>query len=238
MAKWLLMAALPLAACSASATGGANPTGTGGVRQFAVADFTGVSLRGSDDVDVRVGPAFSVRAEGPPEVLDKLEIDRRGDMLVVGRKRGDWRSWNDSGHVRVFVTMPRIARASLGGSGNMSIDQAEGQSFDAAIGGSGNIRIGKLTAQTAEFSVAGSGNLSASGSADKLDASIAGSGDIDAAGLRVRAAEVSIAGSGDLRASVNGDASVSLVGSGDVDLGPNARCTTRKVGSGEVRCGK
>lgn len=238
MANWMILAAVPLAACSASATGGAAVTGAGGERQFAVADFTGVRLAGSDDVEVRVGPAFSVRAQGPSDVLDKLLIERRGDTLVVGRKRENWTNWTNSGHARVVVTMPRIAMASIAGSGNMSVDRAEGASVEASIAGSGDLRLSAIAARTAQFSIAGSGNLSASGTADKLEASIAGSGDIDAGGLQTRAAEVSIAGSGDLRASVNGDAAVSIVGSGDADLGPNARCTTRKVGSGEVRCGK
>ena len=44
---------------------GVAATGSGASRSFAVTDFTGVDLRGSDDVDVRVGGAFSVRAEGP-----------------------------------------------------------------------------------------------------------------------------------------------------------------------------
>ena len=72
----LLLTAAPLAACSVDGDDGgpgASAAGTGTARTFAVAGFTGVALRGSDDVDVRVGPAFSVRAEGPSAELDKLK---------------------------------------------------------------------------------------------------------------------------------------------------------------------
>lgn len=236
MAKWMMIAALPLAACSAGATGNSLPGGTG--RSFAVADFTGVKLSGSDDVDVRIGNAFSVRAQGPSEVLDRLQITREGAVLVVARKPDPLGGWNNSGHARIFVTMPRLARASIGGSGDMAIERAEGDVVEAAVSGSGDMRIAAMKAGTAQFSVAGSGNLTVSGTAGKFEASIAGSGDIDAAGLQARGAEVSIAGSGGLRALVDGDAKVSLVGSGDVDLGPKARCETSKIGSGNVRCGK
>ncbi|MGJ3628795.1 hypothetical protein AB5I41_21315 [Sphingomonas sp. MMS24-JH45] len=63
----LLAALLPLASCGNMGdgdTGGIQGTGSGDARSFAAADFTRVELAGSDDVDVRVGPAFSVRAEG------------------------------------------------------------------------------------------------------------------------------------------------------------------------------
>jgi hypothetical protein len=65
---------IPLAACSFSWNGdnegsGAAAAGSGTTRTFQVAGFNGIDLRGSDDVDVRVGNGFSVRAEGPSEQL-------------------------------------------------------------------------------------------------------------------------------------------------------------------------
>jgi hypothetical protein len=69
----LLLTAAPLAACSIyeeDGNIGATADGTGSARTFAIADFSGVALRGSDDVDVRVGPAFSVRAEGPSSIWE------------------------------------------------------------------------------------------------------------------------------------------------------------------------
>ena len=76
---------LPLAACHASwdhdgAGGGYNAKNAGPMtsRTYDLAGFTAVDLRGSDDVDVKVGPAFSVKAEGGANVLDDLEITVQG----------------------------------------------------------------------------------------------------------------------------------------------------------------
>ena len=233
----LLMMA-PLAACSASAREGSADAGPSASRSFAVSDFTGVDLRGSDDVEVKIASSFSVRAEGPQKVLDRLEIERDGDTLRIGRKSdGMWHWGNDRG-ARIFVTMPRIASAKLAGSGDMTIGRVEGQSFSASTTGSGNIRIATLTVPSVSLSVAGSGDIDASGQGDKVDINIAGSGEVQARGLKARSASVSIAGSGAAVADVAGPATVSIMGSGDVDLGPGATCRTTKMGSGDVRCGK
>lgn len=237
-----LIAILPVAACSYAADHDSKPgiagSGSGSTRSFAVADFTNVDLRGSDNVDVRVGTGFSVRAEGPSAELDKLKIEKVGDTLKVGRIEGNSFHWGgDHKGVTVFVTMPRIAEANIAGSGDMSVDRVDGQSFTGNSAGSGDLEVAALNVQAGDFSIAGSGNIKAKGSAKHLKLAIAGSGDIDAGGVKAEGAEVSVAGSGGIRADVTGPANVSVVGSGDVDLGSGAKCTTSKMGSGDVHCG-
>lgn len=234
-----LLAAIPLAACSLSSGDTATPgSGTGTSRSYALADFTGVALRGSDDVDIRVGTGFSVRAEGPAKELDRLRIVRDGDILKVGRVGNGgfhWSSGDDA--VTVFVTMPRIVSAVTAGSGDLKIDRVEGQRFSGSIAGSGGLDIAALGVREAKLAVAGSGDVSARGSVGSLDVSVAGSGNVEAGGLKAGSAEVQVMGSGNVTADVNGNAKVTVMGSGNADLGKGARCTTSKMGSGEVRCG-
>jgi hypothetical protein len=245
MRLFALIAAVPLAACSHHSDADSKPgiagTGTGTSRNFAVADFTGVALRGADNVDVRVGASFSVRAEGAAEELDKLKIEKIGDTLRIGRIHGGsfhW-GWGENHHrgVTVYVTMPRIAEAGVAGSGDMEIDHVEGQSFNGENAGSGNLDVAALRVGTGDFSIAGSGSMKLAGTAKHLKIGIVGSGDLDGGGLKAEGAEVSVAGSGGIRADVTGPANVSVMGSGDVDLGSGAKCTTSKMGSGDVRCG-
>ena len=239
----IALTALPLIACNGAATVGPKsgtviaPQGSGNARSYAVRDFSRVDLRGADDIEVSTGGDFSVRAEGDADILDKLEIRIDGDTLIVGRKdRSGW-NWGDGddGDVRVLISMPAIRSGSLAGSGDLTINRAQGD-FDGDLAGSGDLTIGVLQGGRAAFSLAGSGTIAASGQIDRFDLSIAGSGDFDAPGLNAGGADVNIAGSGDVRATVRGDASVTILGSGDVDLGPQARCKTSKMGSGEVRC--
>ncbi|MEH3102834.1 MAG: DUF2807 domain-containing protein [Sphingomonas phyllosphaerae] len=237
MRSLILAALLPLVACgnNANIEGQDVPAqGSGTTRTYDVRDFTAVKLAGSDDVDVRVGGGFSVRAEGDPQVLDKITVTRDGDRLTISRRRSS--TWQ-RGKARVFVTLPRLGAASLDGSGNLTIDQVRGSSFDARLAGSGNLRIAQVATESLGLSLAGSGNIATAGQTGQFSLSLAGSGNVDAAALVAREAAIKSAGSGDVRATVRGPATVSLVGSGDVDLGGGARCTVRKAGSGTVRCG-
>ncbi len=238
-----ILAALPLAACSIASDGhdsspGVPGSGSGTTRTYAVSDFTGVDLRGSDDVDVRVGSGFSVRAEGPSDELDKLKIERKGDALQVGRVDSKGLGWisNGKAKVKIYVTMPRVASANIMGSGSMAIDRVEGQQFDANTAGSGDLSVAALSVDRGEFDIAGSGGMTLNGTVRDLTVNIAGSGDIDG-GLKSSGAEVSIAGSGSVKAMVDGPAKVSIVGSGDADLGKGAKCSVSKIGSGSANCG-
>ena len=236
-----LLAILPLMACTVSADAsdetGTPGSGTGNARSYAVADFSSVSLRGSDDVDVRVGSAFSVRAEGAADQLDQLVIDKKGDTLRIGRKSSNGINWGRGEKIRVYVTMPRIAEASVAGSGDLNVDRAEGSTFSGSTAGSGDLKVAALAVETATLRVAGSGTVSAAGTASAINVKVAGSGDVDAQRLTATSASVSVAGSGNVSAVVNGKASVSIVGSGNVNLGPKAQCSTSKTGSGSVTCG-
>lgn len=235
----MLAAGALLSACSSGNddSPGVAPTGSGPTRSYAVDGFSQIDLTGSDDVDVRAGTGFSVRAEGPADQLDRLRIAMDGDTLEIGRKRKSF-EFGSHNKVKVYVTLPRLTKATVAGSGTMAVDRIEGHSFEADIAGSGDLNIAALATDSAEVSIAGSGNMRAGGAVKALEASIAGSGSVDAAGLRAERAKVSIAGSGDVRATVTDAAEVELMGSGDVDLGAQATCKVSKMGSGSVRCGR
>lgn len=234
----LALALLPATACHASweKDGHAvQPSGKGGTRSFAASGFTGVDLRGPDDVDVKTGGAFAVTAEGDTAVLDELEVEVVDGTLRVGRKDHRGFSFSNDRGVKVHVTMPKLTAASVSGSGDMRVDKAEGD-FRGAIAGSGNLGIDALNATDADLSIAGSGDLKVAGSGARLSASVAGSGDIDAAGFAASSADISIAGSGSVKGTVKGDAKISLIGSGDVELTGGAKCSVSSMGSGEARC--
>jgi hypothetical protein len=235
-----LMSAIMLAAATmacAPAVGTPAPDGPDGTRSFSVAGFDRIALKTSDRVEVRRGDTFSVTARGQEKVLASLELVNRDGVLVIGRKReeGGWR-WGDSDGARLAIVLPRLSGASVAGSGDMTIDRADG-AFDGDVAGSGDLSIGRLSGDQARLAVAGSGTLSVAGEVGTVNASIAGSGDIRAEQLRATTASVSIAGSGNVGLDVNGTATVSILGSGNADLGRNARCTVNQRGSGKVRCG-
>jgi hypothetical protein len=238
----ILASVFTLAACNMSADAQEGEASGGGPmtqRSYNLAGFDAVSLAGPHDVTVSVGSAHSVRAEGPEDILDRLEVEVENGSLKIGTKRMNGMSINFGGNrpkVRIHVTMPAMRAASIGGSGDIRVDKVQGESFAASIGGSGDIDIGSMRVEEADFSVAGSGAVRATGSANRAKVSIAGSGDVNVGGLETRTASVSIAGSGDVKVRAMETAKVSIVGSGDVTISGPAKCSVSKMGSGNVRC--
>lgn len=235
------LAAIPVAACSYARGGGDDQdgvaaSGTGGTRTYAVSGFDTVGLGGSGDVEVRVGHAFSVTATGAPATLDKIRVVQSGTSLDLGWKRGTRWSGGD-GKVRYVVTMPRIAGASIGGSGTVVVDRVEGEAFEGNIGGSGRLDLRNVRVQRASFAIGGSGNVAAAGRARDLNVSIGGSGKLLLQPLVAETADLTIAGAGSVEANVARTAKVTIVGSGNVTVTGGAKCSVTKMGSGNVRCG-
>jgi len=240
----LSLFALPLFASAAMAADSFDRgPGLPGDRQgdataYRVADFDKVGFGLAGEIDVRVGPAWSVRATGPAAAFANLRVTRENGSLQIGRRFNDRDSNRQlERQVHFVVTLPKLSGVALGGSGRMTVDRVQGGAFDAALGGSGNMALGSLQVDRAEISIGGSGNIAAAGSAHSLKVSLGGSGNLQAAGLRATSADVSAAGSGGIRATVEGPAQVSVVGSGTVDLGRGARCTVTRMGKAQVRCG-
>jgi hypothetical protein len=237
-AALILGSALLLGACNMSADAQEAPAGGGGnaKRDFQVGAFDKVSLAGSHNVIVSVGGAPSVRAEGDPKVLDRLDIRVEGGELRIGSRSGISISFKSHRSATIYVTVPSLAAASVSGSGDLKVDRVEGARFAAGIAGSGDIDIAALKVEAAEFEVGGSGDIRAAGTAQSASISLAGSGDLSLEGLETRRAKVAVAGSGDVRVRAMETADISIVGSGDVTLSGSAKCTISKMGSGEARC--
>src|SRR5688572_3331580 len=249
MAPVAALAALAASVSVAQDSGQLAAAATG--RSYELAGFEEVLVVGPHHLVVSVGPAFSVRAEGPQQTLADTEVEVENGKLKIHpiddgrweRRCGDraddrdgWRCWDDYQPATFHVTLPRIEAASLVGGGDMRIDRVEGGAFSASVAGSGDLDVAALRVDDARFSIAGSGDLVARGSARRSRVSIAGSGNLQARGVESDEASISIAGSGDVALTVRDDARVSIVGGGNVEIAGPARCAVSRFGGGRVRC--
>lgn len=245
--KTIAIAALAGTAALAGLSAGTALHGEGGPsngaehRSYAVGSFDGVSQVGGNHVLVQVGPAISVRAEGPRETLDRYEVVvEHGSLEIKPKREHHWndgdRFWRDVKPATFYVTLPRLTAISTAGSGDVRADQVRGAHFTASVAGAGGIDVASLEVEQAEFSLAGAGNLAARGKAHAVRVSIAGSGDVKARGLTSDDASVSIVGSGNTALTVRNAAHISLTGSGSADIAGSARCTVSRMGSGTAHC--
>lgn len=249
MKQLLILAALPLAltACESKwereggghewgGDGGKSvqPSGKRVARTFDLKGFTSVQVMGPDDVEIRHGDAFAVRAEGDSAVLDILRIEVSGNQLKVSRKSG-FRIHN-GGDVKIFVTLPKLVSVSSMGPGDMEIDRGDGD-FKVDLMGPGDIDIGSVAGGNIDLDLKGPGNITvAGGTAGELKASIMGPGNIDTKGVTATSANVSITGPGDVDATVKGPAKVSIMGPGNANIGGGAQCSVSRLGPGSANC--
>lgn len=256
MRELAIGAALLLAGCGAAQAERVQLSGRAEQRSVTVSAFDKVELKGPDRVVVRVGGSPSVTMAGDGAVLDRLRFSVKDGQLIVERDGRGWTIGGERERATVTITVPRLAAASVGGSGEMSVDRVGGGDFAAAVGGSGALRVGearankleaavggsgalrfdRVDADSVEMAIGGSGSIDAAGRARSVKAAIGGSGNVEAKNLVARTAAVSIAGSGDAAVNASDDASVATMGSGNVTVHGGARCQTTSMGSGRIRC--
>lgn len=216
-----------------SAAGAAAPGGA--TRRYDLSGFTGVTAAGPDRVIITRGDRFSVTATGSEEALGRMQIQVDGDDLTIGR-RGMGISLSDQPAVTVRITMPRLTRLAMAGSGNASADAMAGDAAEISVAGSSDVDVRNIDARSIELNGAGAGLIKAAGRASRVEVNIAGAGDVEAATLSAETAEVSTAGSGSVALSVSGTAEVTTMGSGDITITGGARCDSTSMGSGTISC--
>lgn len=139
--------------------------------------FNAVTLTGSDEMAVRHGERWQIRASGDPEILADLRFVIENGALTVSRR---WRRSPLPGSARIEVTAPRVNAVTLAGSGDL-VASGNARNARISIAGSGAIEARGLMLGNASLTIAGSGDarLSANG---RVSANIAGSGSAEVVG--------------------------------------------------------
>ena len=202
-----------------------------------LAPFTSVSSVGPQDVVITYGDTQSVEARGSDEARALIGVSVDNGVLKI-RPRVDGWQWNWGGvqHITYYVTVPRLERVTMEGSGDIRVDKVEGDAFAGRIEGTGDLTIGMLKVDRANFEIEGTGSITAAGTAGDTQVSIGGPGDVIARDLQSRTATVTVNGPGDAKLNVTQVAAVSVNGPGDVDITGSARCSVTQNGPGDVDC--
>lgn len=220
---------------------GAAMPASAATRTFPVGGFDRVENAGPFDVRVHVGGAPSARADGPQEVLDRLKIEVRGGTLWIGTKPGSWTSgWSWFGHhdkTVIDVVAPALKGVAVSGPGDLAVDHARAQTFDATVSGPGDIKIGFLETVDAHFEVSGPGTITVAGHASRSNMSVSGPGDIHGKDFISLDLNVDVGGPGGITTAAVHNANGSVSGPGDVHISGHPRCSISKSGPGTVRCG-
>ncbi len=213
-------------------------------------DFTGVELRGTGDVTIVTGDAFSVEVTADSALHDYISTSVRSDRLIIAQQF----TWiGDVPDITYVVTMPEVTSLTTAGSGSITADNIDTPQLSVSVAGSGDVQL-RGNANNADVTIAGSGHADlsllrvADGSVDvagsgstqiavsqSLAIDIAGSGDVQATG-RADDLRIDVAGSGTFRGQdLNAaSATISIAGRGDIEVRARDELTVDIVGSGDV----
>jgi hypothetical protein len=202
-----ILAVVVLAGCSWTGVPGSGNARTE-VRNAPA--FSAVSIGGSIDADITVGPESHVEITGDDNIVPLITTDVHGDRLEISSRK----SYRTSVHLVAKITLPKLTGIGLTGSGDLTAHGVQSDRLGVTLTGSGTIQV--------------------DGTAHEADVELNGSGTIKLDQLAAERASVSVSGSGDVAVAASKSLNVSITGSGDVTYRGDPELKKRITGSGNV----
>jgi Putative auto-transporter adhesin, head GIN domain len=212
-------------------------TGSGNIvtEKRVAANFTGISVGGSFDVEVKIGPVAEVTVEADDNVIKYVETTVSGNTLKI-RTEG-LHSMNNV-HLKVYITVPELRSVKASASAEVKVlDVVKGDgrlSFD--VSSSADIEA-EVDAPEVDAEASSSGSVTISGKTKNYTARVSSSGNIKSFELLTENADVSANSSGtaEVRASVSLNGNASSSGTIEYRGGANVKKNVSSSGSVEKR---
>ena len=197
MKKLLFLFAI---ACLFSACGnmaGIKGSGTPKTETRSVSGFREVNARGAVNLDISVGPEYSLSIEADDNLLEHIQTEVSGGALVIESRN---EKINPTTKINVRVTMPELVELELAG---------------ASTGKVTGVKTDKLGLE-----ISGASKVTVDGQVRELNATASGASSINAEGLKTEnadadssgASSITVNATGDLKANASGASSVTYVG--------------------------
>lgn len=165
--------------------------------------FDEISVGGVYELNVRVGPAFSVEVSGAPEEMERIDVGVEDGVLRLEQedRKFSRRRWRNMG-LTAEITLPALSAIHVAGVADAEVDGVDAEDFSASLSGVGEVDL--------------------AGTCGALTARVSGVGELDASDLQCAEVDVRVSGVGEARvyASQSVYASVSGIGSIDVEGSP------------------
>ncbi|MCJ7449920.1 MAG: DUF2807 domain-containing protein [Bacteroidales bacterium] len=204
-----------------------------------VEGFSRVNFGIAGNLNIKIGPEFSVVLEGTKSDLGEVITEVSKDRLLI--KQESWR-FNFNEKVNVYITMPEIEGLSVSGSGRAEILDAvkDADNLSLSVSGSGKLLTAGLVVDNLNCSISGSGNIiiGSEGNADTGDISISGSGSYSGEAFEIDHLVVKVSGSGNCFCKAGDSLDAAISGSGNVNYIGDPKINAHVSGSGHVRAAK
>ncbi|NOX83774.1 MAG: DUF2807 domain-containing protein [Alphaproteobacteria bacterium] len=164
-------------------------------RSYDVAGFNEIDIGGVYEVDIRVGPDFSVTLSGAEDEMARagVVVERGVLHLTQEEPRRGKRRWRDMG-LTAQISLPALNAIEIAGVADVDVEGIAADDFTVRLAGVGEIEV--------------------AGTCNALTASLSGVGELDAADLECADVDVRVSGVGEatVYASRSVDARVGGIG--------------------------
>lgn len=149
-------------------------------KTYDISGFSIIDASAGVDVNVTVGEDYSIRAEGEPEALERLRLEKRGDTLEIGRTRdrSGWFQRSRRGNVTVTVTMPAMTGVDVSSGAEVTAAGIDAERFSASVSSGADAKL--------------------SGTCGEINADGSSGADLDARDLRCSSAVADVSSGADL----------------------------------------
>jgi hypothetical protein len=154
--------------------------------------FTAVELRTIAEVEIQAGEKHRCTVTAQENLLPLIGTEIAGETLRISPKE----SYSGSQPVKITIETPAIRKASLAGSGSISLP--------------------KVSEDTLVLEISGSGDIRATGKVGRLSATISGAGNIRAQDLESENGVVRILGAGNADVWVGKELEAEINGAGNI----------------------
>lgn len=175
--------------------------------------FDRLELNGAFRVFLHQGDREEVSLEGPASILDRMEVEQRGDKIRVQSRNEERTSLKK---IDVYVYFRDLSRLEINGVGQFVAQTSiHTRSLDLVINGIKELDI-EIYVEDLTAEISGLGRNYIAGSADVADININGIGSLDALDLEVRDLRIETNGIGKAEVFATEEISVSAYGIGSV----------------------
>jgi hypothetical protein len=190
-------------------------TGNGNVVEEVrdLSGFTGVHVSSGIDVYLSQGDDFEVRVEADENLMDVIETEVRGRMLVVGTDHYGIRRARSK---KVHVTLPELTDLKISSAGDCT-----GQTpficedLDLEVSSAGDLNL-EVEADRIDLDISSSGDARLSGKAGTFDVSLSSAGDLHAFDLVCGKVDVKVSSAGDARVNATDEISMTASSAGNI----------------------
>jgi hypothetical protein len=188
-----------------------------------VGNFSEVEISSAFDVELKLGSSPSVVVECDDNLLKYVQVEKRGDKLVV-RRKGNF-NFTDA-HFKVFITSPEIDKIDLSGASDMKLIGVLSNPDKLTIKTSGASSItGLVDAPEIVTDASGASDIDLKGRTRLYHAEASGSSDIKTSELKSESTDVRASGASNIaahssvamKADASGASTIDCFGGGKIE---------------------